>query len=193
MKNIIKTLICISMIISLILVSGCTTDKFTVAVDYDNNQGEVSGLGEYEAGESVTLIANPNEGYQFVSWMYDGVEVSKSEHYSFSVAKDIELQAVFREVKLNVVTLYNSQHGTVIGAGEYKYGDEVTVSVTENDWYEFSHFEINNEKIYQEEITFEIKEGTIVKALFERKDDILIFQTDSSEGGRTSISNMHHF
>jgi hypothetical protein len=34
----------------------------------DNAMGSVTGMGTYNKGESVTLIANANEGYRFVSW-----------------------------------------------------------------------------------------------------------------------------
>lgn len=34
----------------------------------DSTMGSVTGMGTYDKGESVTLIAQANEGYRFVSW-----------------------------------------------------------------------------------------------------------------------------
>ncbi len=47
--------------------------------------GSVTGAGEYDYGTSVTLTATANEGYTFVNWTKDGVEVGTETTYSFTV------------------------------------------------------------------------------------------------------------
>ena len=57
--------------------------------------GSVTGGGMYSRGQSVTVTAAPAAGYHFISWMEDGAEVSSELEYTFIVAKDRTLTAVF--------------------------------------------------------------------------------------------------
>lgn len=61
------------------------------------NAGQLSGDGQYEAGESVTVAAQPNEGYEFINWTdIDGNEVSNQESFVFTMpAEDTSLLANF--------------------------------------------------------------------------------------------------
>jgi len=47
--------------------------------------GEITGTGDYIVGAVATLTANANEGYQFKNWTLDGVVVSNSASYQFTV------------------------------------------------------------------------------------------------------------
>lgn len=57
--------------------------------------GTVQGGGMYEQGGSVTAEAVANAGYRFVEWQEDNVAVSTDAHYTFEIAADRELTAVF--------------------------------------------------------------------------------------------------
>jgi hypothetical protein len=57
--------------------------------------GTLSGAGSYSSGSTVTIRANPAEGYEFVRWIEAGAERSTSETYSFSLYNDRTLEAVF--------------------------------------------------------------------------------------------------
>ena len=57
--------------------------------------GTVSGVGTHEQGTTCTLTATPNEGYFFVNWTEDGMEVSADEEYSFTVEGNRNLVAHF--------------------------------------------------------------------------------------------------
>ena len=48
----------------------------------------LSGDGEYEDGESVTLTAEEKEGYEFDSWIKDGKTISTSRVYTFTMSKN---------------------------------------------------------------------------------------------------------
>lgn len=52
--------------------------------------GTVTGTGSYEEGTTVTLVATPNEGYEFSGWNDD-----PSDSYTFTVTKDTDLTASF--------------------------------------------------------------------------------------------------
>lgn len=57
--------------------------------------GMVQGGGIYEQGGSVTAEATANVGYRFVEWKEGDVAVSTNAHYTFEIAADRELTAVF--------------------------------------------------------------------------------------------------
>jgi hypothetical protein len=57
--------------------------------------GTVTGAGTYEEGDACTLIATPNEGFSFCSWMENDTVVSYSPTYTFTVDGDRNLVANF--------------------------------------------------------------------------------------------------
>ena len=58
--------------------------------------GMVSGTGTYDHGATVTLSAMPNDGYRFASWTKNGMTVSTSANYSFTVTEGATFVANFR-------------------------------------------------------------------------------------------------
>ena len=67
--------------------------KYNVTVTAEN--GTVEGAGEYEEGATATLTATPAEGYEFINWLVDNVEVSDENPYTFTVTADVALVANF--------------------------------------------------------------------------------------------------
>lgn len=66
-----------------------------------NAGGEVEGDGEYELGENVTIIARPDDGYDFSGW-YDGnTKVSSNTKYTFTITENVNLKAVFVIVQID--------------------------------------------------------------------------------------------
>ncbi len=65
---------------------------YTVTVSAsDPSMGTVSGGGTYRAGETCTVTATPNAGFQFVNWSNG----ETANPYSFTVVSNITLQAIF--------------------------------------------------------------------------------------------------
>ena len=60
-----------------------------------NNGGTVTGTGNYEYGQSCTVIATPNEGYVFANWTENGTVVSTDATYTFTVEGNRNLVANF--------------------------------------------------------------------------------------------------
>lgn len=76
-----------------------TVARYTVSVDIDGN-GNVSGSGTFESGKRATLVATPDEGYQFVGW-YDndtGAQVASGTKYSITVDSNKSLTARFTAI-----------------------------------------------------------------------------------------------
>ena len=60
--------------------------SYTIAVSADPAAGgTVSGGGTYTYGESCTISATANSGYQFVNWTRNGTQVSSNANYTFNV------------------------------------------------------------------------------------------------------------
>ncbi len=57
--------------------------------------GAISGSGSYTQGSSVTVIANSNEGYEFVHWVEKGVILSTGTTYTFNIYENRNIEAVF--------------------------------------------------------------------------------------------------
>ena len=61
--------------------------------------GEVTGMGVFEYGEVCTLEATPNDNYIFVKWTKDGVTVSETPLYSFTVTGTAHYVAEFQNTE----------------------------------------------------------------------------------------------
>ena len=116
--------------------------------------GTVAGEGTYNYGQSCTVTATPNEGYDFVNWTQGLFEVSNDPSYTFTVISNRTLTANFQLKTLQVkVSVNPAEAGTVIGEGSYNYGDEVTLTVDRNEDWAFLNWTENGEVI-SEEITY---------------------------------------
>ncbi len=78
------------------VIANFSINQYVIVVSPNpQNGGTVSGGGTYPHGETVTLKATPNEGYEFLNWTEGGVEVSTEEEYSFNATADRLLTANF--------------------------------------------------------------------------------------------------
>lgn len=71
--------------------------KVRVYVTALGQGGTVSGGGSFEIGASVTVVATPANGFDFVRWAYNGTNetASTSASYTFTVNKQTDLVAIF--------------------------------------------------------------------------------------------------
>jgi hypothetical protein len=74
------------------------------------NAGEVLGAGEYEQDSEITLTASPSAGFEFVNWTYNGVEISTSSTFIYTMPSEaITITANFQLVTYSVsFNVYNS-------------------------------------------------------------------------------------
>ncbi len=76
--------------------------RFTItAISVNDAYGSVTGGGDYNAGDTVTLSAIPSEGYRFIQWKEPKVS---SSQYSFEAEEDITLTAEFAPVGTPALT-----------------------------------------------------------------------------------------
>lgn len=67
-----------------------------------NGPGSVSGAGMFETGQTVTVVATPNEFAQFEGWYLNGSNqrISMSESYSFTLNETTDLVAKFKSQEI---------------------------------------------------------------------------------------------
>ena len=97
--------------------------------------GTVTGGGEYEETDEITVKAVATEGYEFVNWTEGEEVVSTDAEYTFEVLADRALVANFE--KLTYTVTATAENGTVTGAGEYTHGAEVALTATPAEHYVF--------------------------------------------------------
>ena len=72
-------------------IGGGSVNYFNVtAVANPEEAGTVTGAGTFEEGSSITLSAIANEGYEFVNWTKDDVEVSTNAAFTLTVTEDAD-------------------------------------------------------------------------------------------------------
>ncbi len=124
--------------------------KPTFHIELSATQGGiVSGGGDYEEGTSVTACATPDEGCQFLYWTENGEQISTKDTYSFAVAGDRTLTAVFEEIPVPdskpvcEIHVTATPGGAATGGGSFAEGESVTVEATPDDGYRFISWQEN--------------------------------------------------
>ena len=139
------------------------------ATVYPEESGSVEGAGTYMEGDICTMTATASDDYQFVKWTENGVTVSTDVVYSFTVASDRTLVAVFGStipVSINV-SASPVRGGSVGGGGEFLYGQTCTVTATPNDGYNFINWTENGTVVSVDlEYSFEVTNSRDLVANF---------------------------
>ena len=162
-------------------------EQFTVTVKAnDDKMGTVAidpVKENYAKGDTVIVIAEAKEGYEFVNWTSEGKVFSDSAAYEFAVEKDMELTANFKAkeepkppvtedtFKLNV-TVNDDKMGTVKldpAKESYKAGEIVTATATAKDGYKFVNWTVDGKEVSDKaEYAFKVDRDVTLKANFEK-------------------------
>ncbi len=126
---------------------------YTINVDLNpSDGGSVAGTGSYEEWQECELVASPSTHYHFVGWMEDGILVSDSSNYVFTVMSDRNLQACFAENQSYwlEISAIPEEGGKVFPymdalsaghesyyAGEYEETAQASIIAGANDGYRF--------------------------------------------------------
>ena len=111
-------------------------------------EGEDPGTdsGTFNYGQTCTVTATPNSGYQFVNWTENGTAVSSSATYSFTVTSNRDLVAHFTNQTQSytiAVSANPTNGGTVTGGGTFSQGQSCTVVAAPNANYTFNNWTEN--------------------------------------------------
>ena len=104
------------------------------------NGGTVTGGGAYHYGDTPTLTATANSGYEFAGWQ-DG---STTNPRQITVTGNATYTATFSEVGATYYTVTASVNpsgaGTVSGTGTYEAGTVIMLTANANPGYTFDHW-----------------------------------------------------
>ena len=137
-------------------VSGSAPTYYNISVMVNPaDAGTVTGEGGYLQGTQCTLVATANESYQFVNWMKDNQVVSTNATYTFTVNDNGYYTANFELIPAPEYTITVSANpaegGNVGGDGVFKEGEEATVRVEPNEFYNFINWTEDGEVVSEEE------------------------------------------
>ncbi len=136
-------------------------DLFTLTlIGNPENAGILTGDGEYEEGDEVLISAEPLEGYEFSYWTDIGNNLinENSEFYYTMPDKNVILVANFIEISdTYTLTLISDpdNSGILNGDGDYEEGENIFVSATANDGFEFTYWADINNNIISESSEFD--------------------------------------
>ena len=152
--------------------------------------GVVTGAGVYSYGDIVTLTATANTHYYFVNWTDgDGNILSTEPIFVITANEDRTLIANFVPAGAEIVittTAVPAAGGVLTGAGTYYAGDDVVITATANEGYEFVNWMENGSVLTTSEVyTFTASENRNFVANFvETSPTIAVTLTaDPVEGG----------
>ncbi len=118
-----------------------------LAVNLSSNPaagGVTTGSNAYDIGASVTIGATAHDGYTFVNWTENGIVVSSSRNYQFTIISNRTLVANFRVVPQAQfsVTLTSSPlaGGSTEGEVSGPSGTSVTIKAAPNAGYTFTNW-----------------------------------------------------
>jgi M6 family metalloprotease-like protein len=157
------------------LVANFNIRTYTISVSANSTDGgNVTGGGTYEYGENVTVSATANDGYMFINWTKNGVQISSNPNFIFQAIEDLDLVANFALKSYMISVIANPKDGgTVTGEGTYQYGENITVSATANDNYIFLNWTSNSSIISAEtSFSFSATENKDLVANFEIIENI---------------------
>ncbi len=171
------------------LTAHFTSSTHTVTLNSSPAEGgTVSGGGTFAYGHTITLAAEPNEGYQFTAWKEESEVVSTNVNYSFNVTADRNLTAEFTP-SIYAVTLdaNPAEGGNYTGGGSFIHGETATVKAQENPGYIFVNWSEQGTEVSSEpEFQFQVNQNRFLTANFTQEAYTLNLVAEPEEAGVVS-------
>lgn len=128
------------------LFKSCDSKVRITVVSSDETMGTVKGSGKYKFNKLITIEANANEGYRFVSWDDNNTKNPRE----ILAKEDGTYTAIFEpapappaSVTIKVVSSDESM-GVVRGGGTYGSGDTIKIEAEAKDGYRFMSWNDGN-------------------------------------------------
>ena len=154
--------------------------------------GSVSGSGTYNYGETATIKANAEYGYEFDKWNNDD-ELTNPE-LQFEVTGEANYIATFKNSLYTITAVPNNDiYGTVTGitSGEkYEFGSEHTITANANDHYHFVSWENG---MTNDERTFTVNGDMNITATFSPDQYTVSVHSDNDVMGSATGSGLYDY
>ena len=148
----------------------------------------------FQLGDTCTLIALPNEGYEFVNWTENGEEVSTEAEYTFTVTSDRNLVANFNLLPIYTVSTYSNPEGAgyIEGAGEWYKGDTCTLTAHANEGFQFNSWRENGEMVSESSsYSFAVLSDRVIEAYFVESGYYMFSLATMPEEGGTIMTELY--
>jgi len=173
-------------------------EKYYKVTSVAGNNGTISPLGEQNilAGESITFMIQPNEGYHIDIVKVDGKElegdelaaVKAKQSYTFAnVAQEHTLGVTFAEdsqpVKTYEIKASAGTHGTIEPNGtiSVQEGDSVVYKITPDSGYHISDVFVDGTRVIGAELAHIVNTGTYTFTNVNRNHTIdVLFEEDGA-------------
>ncbi|MDR0926400.1 MAG: hypothetical protein LBO69_01365 [Ignavibacteria bacterium] len=104
-----------------------------------SNAGNTTGSGHYKENDTVTITAIASVCYHFVNWTDSAGNIISTDAITKIIIKtDSNLIANFAKDSFNITLRVNPDNaGTTTGSGKYECGEQISISATGNECFEF--------------------------------------------------------
>ncbi|MBK7174372.1 MAG: M6 family metalloprotease domain-containing protein [Bacteroidales bacterium] len=129
--------------------------------------GQVEGIGSYNYGDEVSLVATSSEGWGFLNWTENGVPVSTHQEFTFA-ATERSLLANFSTTDASLgVEIIPPLSGLVNGPGVYPIGSFVNLQATPKQGFDFDAWKLGDSIIsHSSAIMIQLEKTTNLTAVF---------------------------
>ncbi|WP_367363233.1 hypothetical protein [Mesotoga sp.] len=160
------------------------------------NAGALSGEGVYEYGDSVTVVATPNEGWNFINWTENGGQVSNSAVFSFIIGSDRDLVANFSKTSYTIVATAGSG-GTISPSGNVvvEHGASKSFTITPDSGYEIDDVFVDGSSVGKvSSYTFDnVTSNHTIEAAFKKKTYTVTLSVNLPDSGTiTGAGEYYH-
>lgn len=166
----------------------------TYTIDVSANPGNgglVTGGGTFQEGQSCTVSATANTGFNFVKWTESEIQISTDREYSFEVRSNRNLVAHFTSLTYTITaSVIPDGSGTVSGCDGYNYSDYCTLTATPNPGYTFDKWTENGNLVStNREFTFEVTSSRVFMAHFTQQSYTVTATAEPAGYGIVSVSD----
>ncbi|MCR5627643.1 MAG: InlB B-repeat-containing protein, partial [Lachnospiraceae bacterium] len=168
-------------------------DKFTLTVNTSPSKGgRAAGGGSFKSGETPTITAVPNNGYDFIGWVKNGGDDIVSYYNNYTVDKitgNVNYTAIFEKASCYVeVYSEHERRGSVKGGGLVDYGKDVTIKASPKNSCAFKGWYEDGKKISDKaEYTIKnVKRDYKLMAVFKSSDYTVNVSAYPKDGGKVS-------
>ena len=158
-------------------------NTYSIAGNYNTEQGYISGASSAAYLDQVTLIATPNYGYHFTQWSDGNTENPRS----IVITQDTTFTAEFAINQYYLSTsISNPEAGIVIGTGSYNYGTYAELHAASNYGYHFTQWSDGNTDNPRRVLVTEDKTYTVY---FDKNTYSITKNTNSEQGYIEGVSS----
>ncbi len=116
----------------------CIYAPYSITVTAADHGSASANVSKAAAGDTITLTAIPEEGYQLVRWEVEPENVIIGENNTFTMPEsNVTIRAVFDKTRYQVTVKNDGKGSGTAMPSTAAAGDTITLTATPNEGYEF--------------------------------------------------------